>query len=305
MLKKLFGVRSNTSHKPARRPLGVENLGDRIMPAVVNITFDGNHHGNGVLTIECNNDNDKVTLTSPGSAHGLILLNGQPIHTAGGTPTLANTRGITLDGFGGNDTLTINMPSWSGQASIHGGAGNDRLTAHIATGPGSYASLFGEESNDVLTGSTETDFFFGGDGVDTVVAQGNVDFTLTDESLTGLGTDALDSVERANLTGGAGNNTLDASAFSGNVTLQGLGGDDTLIGGSGNDSLYGGAGKDTLEGGDGNDYLDGGHDGVADVLVGGSGADFFKRDSVFTIGFNVNHDAPQDFNFAEGDRIVP
>ena len=36
-------------------------------------------------------------------------------------------------------------------------------------------------------------------------------FTLTDTQLTGLGTDTLSGIERASLTGGAGNNTLDAT----------------------------------------------------------------------------------------------
>src|SRR5262249_12384287 len=51
------------------------------------------------------------------------------------------------------------------------------------------------------------------------------------------GTDTLVSIEEAQLTGGNGNNTIDASGFHGATTLQGGGGVDSLIGGFGNNLL--------------------------------------------------------------------
>jgi Ca2+-binding RTX toxin-like protein len=68
--------------------------------------------------------------------------------------------------------------------------------------------------------------------------------------------DTLNGIEQANLTGGNGNNKLDATTFSlGNVTLRGEAGNDTLIGGNKNDTLIGGMGNDLLTGGQGNDYF--------------------------------------------------
>lgn len=80
--------------------------------------------------------------------------------------------------------------------------------------------------------------------------------------MTGLGTDTLDSIEAACLIGGSGDNTLDASGFTGSlVILEGQAGDDILIGraggidrvraqGDGNfvltDSQLTGLGTDTL-----------------------------------------------------------
>lgn len=102
-------------------------------------------------------------------------------------------------------------------------------------------------------------------------------------------------------------------------TVYGGFGDDTLYGGTGNDRLYGNWGDDWLYGGGGydiihgiagNDYLDGGDDGIADYLLGGTGADTFK-DEFFLIydpvhGFQSgNVDDPQDFSYADGDRLVP
>lgn len=55
-----------------------------------------------------------------------------------------------------------------------------------------------------------------------------------------------------------GTQVVDASAFSGDVDLDGRGGPDTLIGGHGESFLRGGDGNDTLTGGPGFDYADGG-----------------------------------------------
>ena len=72
--------------------------------------------------------------------------------------------------------------------------------------------------------------------------------------------DSLTDIQRVSLTGGASDNILDATAFTGVVTLSGLGGKDTLYGGSGNDLLLGGDGEDVLRGNGGNDDLRGGND---------------------------------------------
>ncbi|NJN88766.1 MAG: calcium-binding protein, partial [Leptolyngbyaceae cyanobacterium SL_7_1] len=103
-----------------------------------------------------------------------------------------------------------------------------------------------------------------------------VNFTLTNTSLTGVGTDTLSGIERATLTGGSGNNSINAEDFSGTVTLFGRGGNDTLAGGRAADRLYGEAGRDTLSGRDGNDFLSGGADN--DSLSGGDGNDSMHGD---------------------------
>ena len=72
---------------------------------------------------------------------------------------------------------------------------------------------------------------------DVVSERGDVDFLLTDSSLTSTVfadasaiRDSLVSIESAVLRGGDSDNTLDASAFSGDVRLVGLGGNDSLPG---------------------------------------------------------------------------
>ncbi|MFN5857624.1 MAG: FG-GAP-like repeat-containing protein, partial [Pseudanabaenaceae cyanobacterium] len=104
---------------------------------------------------------------------------------------------------------------------------------------------------------------------------------------------------------GGNDDSIDASATTGNNNFSGGGGNDTLIGGSGNeiidggignDFLSGNAGVDRLYGGDGNDTLIGG--AGRDLLVGGGGADLFVLGTL-----TADADTIQDFNQSQGDRI--
>jgi Ca2+-binding RTX toxin-like protein len=114
----------------------------------------------------------------------------------------------------------------------------------LLAGTTSADSLVGGDGNDTLTGGLGNDTLDGGNGTDRLTELGNVNFQLSDTKLTGLGTDTLAGVEEANLSGGIGNNKLDAGAFSGSVTLTGAAGNDTLTGGAGDDLLDGGMGND-------------------------------------------------------------
>ncbi|WP_315859265.1 MULTISPECIES: FG-GAP-like repeat-containing protein [unclassified Cyanobium] len=160
--------------------------------------------------------------------------------------------------------------------------------------------LNGSAGDDTLRGRAGDDTLSGGDGIDELQEQGDVNFTLSDTQLTGLGTDTLISIERAILSGGSGNNTLDASAFTrGAVALSGGAGDDHLIGpreagtwhwpwgfyanrftgGSGNDTFTGGVGSDAIvESGDTNFTLG------ATQLTGNGTDSFTSMDIAYLIG---------------------
>jgi len=176
---------------------------------------------------------------------------------------LANSFGIAQDisinsnmiGGGGNDT----MAGGGGNDTMQGGAGDDRF--------------YDSAGNDSYDG--------GGTEIDTLYAEADASFTLTNGSLAGQGNDSLANIEQVSITGGASANTIDASAFTfGNCTLSGMGGNDilragtsfnVLSGGDGNDQLFGSGQNDTLSGGADNDTLYG-SDGN-DQLSGGSGND--------------------------------
>ena len=92
--------------------------------------------------------------------------------------------------------------------------------------------------------------------------------------------EANGALPRANLFGGAGNDTL--TGGSGADMLFGQSGNDTLLGKGGSDFLFGGDGNDTLTGGDGDDQVFGeaGDDRMiwnpgddTDLFEGGTGTD--------------------------------
>jgi len=118
---------------------------------------------------------------------------------------------------------------------------------------------------------------FGGRGNDAI------EFTLNRAKLfdTKINVDGLtaqvNGIEQATLTGGASANLIDASNFTGNVTLFGMGGNDTLSGGAGNDVLLGGDGNDSLTGLGGSDQLSGALGD--DAIFGGTGKDVLFEDN--------------------------
>jgi len=194
-----------------------------------------------------------------------------------GTDSLAGIGQAYLAGAASNNTLDASAFS-RGAVFLYGNSGDDVLN--------------GGSQNDLLSGGAGDDALDGGAGNDRVLAVGDTDLTVTDTQLTGVGTDSLTSIEKATLSGGPGNNRLDASAFTrGSVFLQGASGDDSLLGGMGNDQLAGGFGVDTLGGGMGGDRITGGdgadrfvfaaltdsllahHDRVTDLMIGSDSID--------------------------------
>ncbi|WP_372792048.1 beta strand repeat-containing protein, partial [Paraconexibacter sp.] len=142
---------------------------------------------------------------------------------------------------------------------LEGGTAGDSLTGDA--GPN---TLLGGPGNDALAGGGGDDSIVGGDGTDTVVAVGDVDLVLTPTALTGLGTDALSTIEAAALAVGPGPHTVNATAFTGPAQITGGPAADVLLGGSGPDLIRGAGGDDLVRGGPGRDDLGG--DAGSDTL---------------------------------------
>ena len=177
-------------------------------------------------------------------------------YTATGTLNILGVE--TLLGGTGADTFTLSGATTV--TTVDAGAGNDTLNASAVT---TAITLLGGIGSDTLFGGLANDLLDGGADSDEVRQTASGNQTLSNSSLiVGAVTHTLNSIERATLTGSAAANAINATNFSGNVTIIGGDGNDTLTGGSGNDSIDGGNNDDTISGGLGND-----------ALIGGSGSD--------------------------------
>lgn len=108
-------------------------------------------------------------------------------------------------------------------------------------------------------GTITDDLFTNFSSVEELELDGSLGYTIT------LGTEAQEAGIRK-VEAGDGNDSIDASAMTGPIEIEGEGGDDTLIGGQGNDELEGGEGADQI------DLSAGGADKVKiDALLDGSG----------------------------------
>ncbi|WP_254507681.1 beta strand repeat-containing protein [Anatilimnocola floriformis] len=231
------------------------------------------------------------------SADGnFVLQPNQLVRTVGSTTTTIQFTNIQTarltGGFGNNN---FDLSGWTQAAILDGGYfGTDSVTvagdvSYLLSDTMLLRPSFGQIrlagfENAVLNGGASNNSFDlinwksaatvnGLGGTDKIIAAGNVNFTLTNTTLTRStgGAIALASIEQAELSGGAGANTINASGFSGNVKLDGADGNDTLTAGSGLAILLGGAGNDILNAGTGRAVMIGGL-GV-DTLNGGSNDD--------------------------------
>ena len=171
------------------------------------------------------------------------------------------------------------LPPQGADCTIIGTPGDDLLEGTIGDdiicGGGGSDTIKGLGGNDILRGEGEPDKLVGGEGADTLDggsssrdtadysgSLSNVSATLTENTATGEGSDALLNIE--NLTGSKYNDTLIGSGAIN--TINGGGGNDALDGLIGADTLFGAGGDDTINGGPGNDHLNGG--AGADSLFG-------------------------------------
>ncbi|MDB4558781.1 Hint domain-containing protein [Amylibacter sp.] len=184
------------------------------------------------------------------------------------------------------DVEFVAVPLGGDEDIIDAGAGDDSIDSGVESD-----TVYGGTGNDTINASEDDDTLFGGDDADTfqmgdglgddsiVGGEGGTDNDTIDATaltsgvtvlftgdeagtVTGVDTSATFS-EIENLILTDQNDTVDGSASTASMTIDGGAGGDSLIGGSGDDTLFGGAGDDTLEGGAG-----------ADSLAGGAGLDY-------------------------------
>ncbi len=222
--------------------------------------------GTGLTLLDGGLGDDRLVLRQYGGLHGVYVYGRDGVDTldfSGFTlPTSVNlslTGGLQLVAAGQLQLVILDL---------------DIESVITGTGGGSFT---GNSLDNSFTVSGGANAILGGTGMNTVIATANANMTLSNVSLNIGGTlSTLANIQSARLTGGAANNTIDASAFSGSAVLDGAAGDDTLIGGSGSDTLVGGAGNDYLKGNNGSDtYLFNvdsplGQDTVEELPAGGN-----------------------------------
>jgi Ca2+-binding RTX toxin-like protein len=267
----------------------------------------------GVVTVV--GDGQDNTIVVSRDAAGRILVNGGAVQIVGGTPTVANTRSISVIGVGGNDTISLDEANGAlPRANLIGGTGNDVLTggsgADTVIGQAGNDTLLGKGGRDLLFGGADNDVLIGGDADDQAFGEAGNDRMVwnpgddTDLNEGGANTDTVE------VNGGNGAEQFTTTAngtrvrfdrvtpapFSIDIgtsealTVNANGGDDTFAatgnlaaliaitvdGGAGNDRLLGGNGIDQLLGGPGNDFVDGNQGN--DIALLGSENDTFQWD---------------------------
>lgn len=238
----------------------------------------------GTDTINAGNGTDEIFFSDDATGQGVTV-----------TWSGDNTGSYSFDGTTANGTFTNaeriygteNADLFDNTADTvgnygRGGGGDDTFLS----GSGD-DTFYGDDGDDnfVLTDGWGDDAFFGmgdaetnGDTLDASALTSDLSLTVTGAG-DGSGTDgtntiAFDDVE--NFVLGSGADSLDASASTDAVSVDGGAGDDTLTGSAQDDTLSGGTGADTLAGGAGDDTLDvGAADGALDTVVfsDGDGAD--------------------------------
>ena len=172
-----------------------------------------------------------------------------------------NSDGSTLFRTQGNITMAMHSVE---NIEVAPFAGADKITVNDLTGSGvkhvsiDLAASAGSEFSDGETDTVNVNGTANNDAI-TVTAPNSV------ATVSGLSEDVTiahaDATDILSINGGAGNDTIDASAFAaGTMAL-------TLKGGSGNDLLIGSGGNDTFAFTSG----EGGHDAIQDFQVHGAG----------------------------------
>jgi Ca2+-binding RTX toxin-like protein len=248
-----------------------------------NVANDGEDKDRNGSAEEGDNVRPNVENVTGGSSADILIANANRNELSGGSGDDLLDGGLGgdfLSGGSGSDTVTYATRSVSVEVSLDDASNDgqafeaDNVGADIENiiGGAGHDTVTGSSTANVLTGGPGNDTLDGAGGQDRVLESGNVNFTLTNSSLTGLGSDTLVNIELATLTGGVGNNVINTAVFTGAVRVDGSAGNDTLTTGAGADTLIGGTGSDKGKAGAGNDtmFL---RDRTRDVFDGQTGRD--------------------------------
>lgn len=232
-------------------------------------------------------------LTSPGACEYYQMYGDEAATVMdAGAYTLGDVR---LHGEGGHDTIIGGsgndfLVGGQGEDAIFGNAGNDEIA-----GQGGDDALSGGDGDDVLDGGSENDSFDGGLGYDRALVSGVTNALITDSKCVFDGREGPNRVEYFQVYCTAGNDFVDASAWTlGKLYCEASAGTDTLLGGAGDDAMTINTGL--INGHGGNDIIYG-IDGS--TLIGGAGDDTFNTGNYHT-GISIDGGPGQDMVVMSG-----
>lgn len=260
------------SQTPESRSPTFETLEPRVLMSLL-ATVDAG----GVLTVRSSDDDAIVIFAESGN----LKVNGAD--PSSGPIAAGAITGIRIEGGPGNNNVNLAGVTPAGftaledeRVTINGGVGDDTIIgsdfADLIDGGFGDDSILAGLGDDQITGGDGDDTLHGSGGIDKIIERLSELFAiLTDDSFSGDGADLLTEIEQATISGTGASEQLDASLFSGQLTVDGGAGNDTLIAGTGGNLLIGGIGRDAIVGGIGNDTLQGGRQN--DTLDGADGND--------------------------------
>ena len=178
--------------------------------------------------------------------------------------------------------VTVNDPV----TGVFSASGGDASGDHLV----SIENLIGSQFDDVLTGSSNNNVFFGGRGNDRIDGKGGIDTVNYFTAELSPGFVSFVSVHLGlNGASGTGAEFLPIPGTNGHafnqVSVDTLSGIENVIGTEGNDELIGNEKDNRLEGEFGNDLIDGGFGN--DVLIGGDRGITGGRDTVSFVSHDV------------------
>lgn len=261
------------------------------------VSFVGAYSTTTTILIHGGAANDTVTLTYPTTSSGNVTIALSGSLNVSYSIAYGSTASFRLRTQAGDDSVSVITSSLTARPMLQlGGDGND-----VLVGAGGADTLNGGAGDDTLSGKLGNDSLNGGSGSNTLSESANVNFVLTNTSLTGVGTDVLSNLRIANLTGGASANTFTVSGWTGTGSLVGGGGagDTVVISKNANLTLLAsslqasdglnlqltGFTKATLTGGSSNNSITIGYWLGTASLNGGSGTDtlFVTHDADMTL----------------------
>lgn len=258
------------------------------------VTGSGTNGGN-VLAITGVEAGDSLTISADmtgGGGAGLVASTTAQTGGIGGT-------GVTLTNQidGGSDAITINL---TGGVDIAGGKGGEitstTASAGGAGGVGISASTF-EVVNIVSTGTTANSIAGGAGGSVVTGTAGSAAAAIIVNSNATINVTGSRDLNLGTISGT--NASVNATDFTGKLTVTGEAGNNTIKGGSAVDTLTGGAGIDTLTGNGGADVFN----YQLGTKAAASHSNFVSTDSATTTAV-LSVDSITDFTKASDSIVV-